>query len=240
MKESSGGAQPVTFLGTGFILPGGILITCRHCVDSTLAHSEYIAGAIEEAPGIYSSERLSNLCFEESGMDMAAATVQTNDSGLILGINSPGIGQDVGTFGYPGTYGRLPEGKVLGDLSFDQQSRWLEGYVTRAFKYELPTGEIRPSWELDMPTPGGLSGAPLLQLRAPVAEGRGVVIGICYGRYLAQGEPDIGGVAIPGYVFGLAHYYQSLMDARFKILKGATLGQFLAAREAVLDMSALQ
>ncbi|MFJ9132657.1 serine protease [Streptomyces sp. NPDC102256] len=237
LKDQSDGLHPIAFRGTGFIFPGGLMVTCRHCVDPLPSEPNFLAGVIEIGPGQYVAEKMHDLCFEEKGIDMAAAKVATSDSGLILGIRSPGIGQDVGTFGYAGTYGRLPAGKIFGELSFDQQSRWLEGYVTRAFNYELPSGEVRPSWEIDMPTPGGLSGSPLIQLRGPVPAGRGVVIGMCYGRYLALGEPDMSGIPMPGYVFGLAHYYQSLADARFNILEQQTLGEFLTERDAVLDMT---
>ncbi|WWM28992.1 serine protease [Streptomyces sp. B21-104] len=235
MRAGKQGAVPVRFCGTGFVLPGGLLITCRHCIEPISIEPDYYAGAIELPSGRYQAEPLHNLCFESSGMDIAAASVESSGSTLMLGIGVPGIGQDVGTFGYAGTYGRLPPGAVFGNLSFDQQERWLQGYVTRAFNYELPTGERRPSWEVDMPTPGGMSGAPLFQMRqGPM--GRGVVIGMCYGRYLAHGDADTSGITLPGYVFGLAHYYTSLRDARFEILGQASLGNYLAGHGAILEI----
>ncbi|WP_405466294.1 serine protease [Streptomyces anulatus] len=229
--------RPVRFCGTGFIFAGGLLVTCRHCVDKPVASPNYLAGAVELASGRYKAERLTNICFESTGMDIATARVDADDSPLLLGVNIPGIGQEVGAFGYPGTYGRLPDGQITGDMSFAQEERWLEGYVTRAFSYSVPTGEIRPSWEIDMPTPGGLSGAPLFHLRTQAPAGSGVVIGMCYGRHLAHGEPDAGGMSLPGYVFGLAHYYKSLRDARFHTLGNATLGAYLEGHGAIFDMS---
>ena len=76
-----------------------------------------------------------------------------------------------------GTYGNtLPE-RTPDGAGFVTHSRTLRGYITRHFVYERPGRGPTPSFELDMPAPAGVSGAPLL-LANPTT-----VIGVVYGSH---------------------------------------------------------
>jgi hypothetical protein len=130
---------------------------------------------------------------------------------------------DVGTLGYPGTFFEL---QMDGHRRFDEQPRYFQGYVTRAFRYRPPSGgrEI-PSYELDMPAPGGLSGAPLITTSPAF---RGQVVGVIYGVYPpfgSQGEAEIG---LPPHVFSLAHYHSALVALRGPVTNNRPLSEILA------------
>ena len=58
--------------------------------------------------------------------------------------------------------------------------RYLQGYVTRSFAYEHQEFGRITSYELDMPAPTGLSGAPLLKV------GTMEVYGVIYGSHSVE------------------------------------------------------
>ena len=116
-------------------------------------------------------------------------------------------------------------------MTFQLNGRFLEGYVMRSFYYEHLRFGRTPSYELDMPTPAGLSGAPL------VRTGSQDVIGVIYGsndvatiEQMAQintdtgkREPEIHRIIS----FGLAHYTETLRKLSGAATKGLPLYEFL-------------
>jgi hypothetical protein len=87
-----------------------------------------------------------------------------------------GTGTDVWTYGYPLTDTFLdPESDE--DPRFRLNPRLLRGYITREFAYDHEVLGPTPSYELDMVTPEGLSGAPLFRRPGEI------VIGVIYGRH---------------------------------------------------------
>ena len=87
------------------------------------------------------------------------------------------------------------------------------------------------SYELDMPTPEGLSGAPL------VIVGTKKVIGVIYGthdvgliEHFRRTDPETGEreAEIQRVVsFGLAHYTDTLRNASATVTEGKSLAEFL-------------
>jgi len=97
---------------------------------------------------------LLDVSFDPSGADLASTRVNHQfESELYIARACNGIAQEVGSYGYPGTYGRIGE-EIPGKKTFAQQAMWVQGYVTRAFQYERPgTSRRFPTWELDLPAP---------------------------------------------------------------------------------------
>lgn len=101
----------------------------------------------------------------------------------------------------------------------------------RSFYYEHQTYGQTPSYELDMPTPAGLSGAPL------VKTGSKEVVGVIYGSNdvatieqeasinseSGKREPEIQRIIS----FGLAHYTETLKNLKGAATKGLPLQQYL-------------
>lgn len=219
-QDDVGIQHPTRFCGTGFLLPSGVFVTCRHCVDQPLQSNEQY-GAVRSSPGGYEMVRLHDLAPDANGSDAATARTTITGSPYRLAAAPPdGVGHNVATIGYPGTIGRRTAPNA--QLQFDLQSRYIEGYVSRAFKYRPPDGREIRSWELDMPAPGGLSGAPLMAVKAI---GRADIIGLIYGRHLVHGDdsasPD--DLQLPDYVFGLALYLDVLQSVQGPAWGDATL-----------------
>lgn len=224
----------LSFEGTGFRLAPDLLITCWHCVDGDAAGHGY-AVALPKDSGGYQMHALVDVSRDEKGADLATARIYGIDSAPRLGLSLasravPG-GTDVGTWGYPLTeMTRL----ASGDLEFKLGGRWLQGYITRAFWHEHAEYGSVPTYELDMPTPRGLSGAPLVRL-----ESRDVV-GVIYGTHdaslieeIASVDPDSGErrPEVQRIVsFGLAHYTSTLRDLRGPATEGKPLADYLAGR----------
>jgi len=227
-KAPDGTVQPRRFCGSSFIFTGGLLVTCWHCIEDYPANEDEWYGVVygDGRTTAYRAIAVTELSRDPSGVDLATAHVDVADSPLTLAHNCDGIAQDVGCFGYPGTVGRLPEGSVTGQMRFLQESRWLEGYVTRAFLHELPGGgTARRAWEIDMPCPGGLSGAPVFlrgQFPAPI------VVGVVYGINTVPAEsPERGSLLPPNLVFAAAHYLDVVQNLRGDVLASQTLYEYL-------------
>ncbi|WP_297649661.1 hypothetical protein [Pseudonocardia sp.] len=220
-------ADPTGFCGSAFIVHGGILVTCRHCFeDYPLKADEWYGALYEASDGERTALRLEKISYEPSGVDLATAFCGINGSPLALVSDLPGIGHDVASFGYPGTYGAIPDGHISGKLRFQQEARWLEGYITRGFVYERPSdGKKVRSWEVDMPAPQGLSGAPLLLLNAPGVTP--TIVGVVYGTHTAKSDPGSADALPSGYPFALAHYFDSLHNLRGEALGSESLGEYM-------------
>ena len=117
---------------------------------------------------------LENITQHPGGHDLVTANVPFEPRlGFELARDVAVTGGDVFSYGYPLTGTKdSPEG-----LAFILNARYLQGYVTRRYMYDhekyLPT----PVYELDMPAPEGLSGAPLVLLRTRR------VVGVVFGTH---------------------------------------------------------
>jgi hypothetical protein len=201
--------RPVRFAGTGFVAVPYVFVTCAHCVPDELPEDQTYAVLRYEAKTVH---RLGQIAQDPSGADLASARVDIPTwPPFELVATAPDVtGLDVGTIGYPGTH---PIEQPDGMLRFDQQGRYFQGYVSRAFTYNHPALH-RPvrSYEIDMPCPRGLSGAPLV-VTTPAY--RGQVIGVIYGAHPPFGsQSEAGEIPLPPTVFALAHYFDTLMALR--------------------------
>ena len=217
---------PSRFAGTGFVLAPNIFVTCAHCVPD-LPDSEIYAVSVPDDPGGRTAHYLRYVTRDPSGADLATAWVDlTEPPPYHLRTEPPmdAIGLDVGTVGYPGTFFEL---QPAGYRRFEEQPRYFSrGYIARAFHYQPPGGgrEI-PSYEVDMPAPRGLSGAPLIAIGQPY---QGQILGVVHGAHPpfgSQGESDI---RLPPYVFALAHYHSTLMALRGTATGDRPLSETLA------------
>jgi Trypsin-like peptidase domain len=236
--------KPVAFAGTGFRL-ADLAITCWHCVEAGVAEGYEIAAAIEDTAGYGRAAALLDLAQDENGADLALARLSLAEPSR-LNLELAGIaaapGADVWAFGYPLTTRSLGES---GDPAFRLQPRLLQGYVTRSFLFEHHGYGAVASYEVDMPVPEGLSGAPLVRyqtLASPTA--RTEVIGVVYGRAdvgtieefaridaeTGERSPEVQRVVS----FALAHYTATMIEARAPATLGNRLADYMAAWNASL------
>jgi hypothetical protein len=217
---------PLRYAGTGFVLSPHVFVTCWHCVPD-LPDTEVYGVSVPDAEGGRTAHFLQAVTRDPNGADLATAWVDLTDPAPYhLRAQPPpeSMGLDVGTLGYPGTYFEL---HPSGQRRFDEQARFLQGYITRAFHYRPPSGgpEIL-SYEIDMPAPKGLSGAPLIAITPPY---RGQIVGVIHGAHPpfgSQGESDLN---LPPYVFALAHYHSTLMALRGPVTNDRPLSEILVS-----------
>lgn len=217
--------EPIAFCGTGFLLRD-VFVTCWHCVEKTPEPDHTYIGAAR-VNGHFVPWPLLDLEQDANGSDLALARV---DAAATLGItlSSEGrlLGHDVWTYGYPLTEPR----READGLHFTLHGRALRGYATRTFDYRHPRFGAVSSYELDMPAPAGLSGAPLL------LSSTREVIGVVYGSHQVQvADAEEYGqqterVSIASVTFSLAHRSKTLRAARAKATQQKTLAEYLEAK----------
>lgn len=224
----------VAFTGSGFRFGArpDVLVTCWHCVSSE-PEGQIFAVAVELATGTYGVHPLVDLEQDANGSDLAVARIHGIDIEPQLNFTlAPRVvpgGTDVWTWGYPLTEKtRDPSG----GNRFTLHGRYLQGYTTRAFWYEHHLYGRTPSYELDMPLPEGLSGAPLVKLPGPE------VVGVVFGQHdvarieeSASLDPNTGerNTEVQRIVsFGLAHYTSTLANLTGAPTSGARLADYLS------------
>lgn len=226
---------PVASAGTGFLIAPGVLVTCLHCLQAVLGPGEYWAALTPQVTG-YQPHELHDVQQARDRTDLALARVELEPHmrwpgregrGLELSHEPVGLGGDVYTFGYPFV--------TLEGSSFRIQPRYLKGYVTRVMS-SSPSGYAPAlAYELDMPAPAGLSGAPLI-LAATRA-----VVGVVFGSTdvatidsFARIDPQTG-VRSPEIQrvmsFALAHHTSILWEMRGEATDGRRIAE--VARHAV-------
>jgi hypothetical protein len=152
--------QLVSHQGTAFLISPNLIVTCWHCVRSELSENQrYVAVLLSEDGATYEPRVLENVSQDASGTDLATANIDlTPDLEFEIARQEPRHGANVWTFGYPFTDVEREDDCLM----FRLNGRRFQGYVTRPWIYpSRDYGEI-DSYELDMPVPGGLSGAPLM------------------------------------------------------------------------------
>jgi len=218
-----------SFCGTGFIISPNLFITCWHCVKGEIPLYHKYAAMIESNSGKFKVSYIYNIEQDQNGSDISISNIQHDPTlGLMISEKDSALGVDVWTFGYPLT-DKFNDSD--GRNEFVLNGRFLQGYITRAFIYESSIYGQVPSYELDMPVPDGLSGAPLIR------SGSKEVIGVIYGNNdvdtidkfssvdpeTGKREPEI----VKIVSFGLAHYTDTLLNVKCKATKNQTLKEFL-------------
>lgn len=226
--EPGSPAKLLKFCGTGFVITDGLLITCWHVVKAELQNDQRYGVAIREGTG-HSVFFLFNVQQDLNGTDLASANVHLGASiGLTLAKDDVTLGGVVWTYGYPLTDVRSIPG---GDLHFQLNPRFMRGYVMRPFYYQHTEYGMVNSYELSIPAPEGISGAPLLK------EGSLETVGIIYGNNdvatveefehfdskTGNREPEVRRIVS----FGLAHHLDTLKALRGVATHNVALGEYL-------------
>lgn len=225
--------EPLSLEGSGFLLGSGLFVTCWHCVAKKLEPGLAYAAILPLPNKEYAAVFLADLERDWNGCDLATAKVPLHASvGLSLAANGVDYGADVWSFGFPLT--GLRQARPGGGHSIATDGRYLQGYITRSFFYDHPWFGRVPSYELDMPTPEGLSGAPL------ILTGTRSVIGVVYGSNdvstieqfvsidseTGKREPEVQRITS----FGLACFTDSLAALTGKATDGRLLSEFLSSQ----------
>jgi hypothetical protein len=232
-KERDNEPPRVTqFRGTGFRLADDLLVTCWHCVVDEPERGGFAIARVHE--GERRMYPLVDVARDSNGSDLATARIYWEPEHalpppqLVLATKGTITGASVWTYGYPLTT-EVPEAD---GPRFVLNGRYLEGYVTRAFWYEHPSLGTLPAYELDMPAPEGLSGAPLVSLHE-----RHTVVGVIYGRHevglvdeFSRVDPETGDKTPEVqriFSFGLACDTSTLVDLRGLATGGLRLADHL-------------
>jgi hypothetical protein len=219
---------PALFRGTGFLIAPHILVTCWHCISASLESGQQYAAVVEEQ-GAYSAHFLLNMEQHPLGLDLAIAEVDLAPRlGLRLSPGKLSPGDEVMTYGYPLTDRLLTDSE---HFRFHLNARFLYGYVTRSYYYNHPGFVRTNSYELDMPLPHSLRGAPVIKL------GTRDVAGVFFDSMdipRTETLPGVAGEAKPKQPrservasFGLAHCTDSLWSLRGTLTEGRPLNEYL-------------
>jgi len=224
--------QIVSFEGTGFVTNHLIFITCWHCVRHQLSNNRKYVAVIKSQEGAgWKAIDLTNLEQDANGNDIATANIERVPEitpMLSIAADSLLMGTDVCTYGYPLTDKRKESGK----MQYILNGRYLEGYIMRGFYYDHHEYGMVKSYELNFPTAAGLSGSPLIRI------GSAEVVGVIYGNndvatieHASRVDPETG-IREPEIQriisFGLAHYTDTLREARGKATQGKTIAEYHA------------
>ncbi len=229
---------PQGFKGTGFLVGKGVFVTCHHCVSAPLSEKDTYAAVLpikfrpellNDAPDAeYFVSTLYEVEQDPTGLDLATARISLDPALLHLADGGLLLGEDVSTYGYPLTED-LPHPEEGRRITIN--GRYLEGYRTTAYDNDVPGYRSTPSYELDMPAPRGLSGAPVIR------RGTSEVVGVVYGtkdtgtvEELSRVDPDTG-EHTPELqrvtTFAVAHWFDSLYNLSGRATGGIPLGEYL-------------
>lgn len=228
-----------SFMGTGFVLGKDVLVTCHHCVAAPLNEGDRYVVAIPmdyvtilsdtELVGPYGIGELTNISQDPTSLDLVTATAPFSSQLLNLASDGLNLGEDVFTYGYPFTQDS-PHPVAGRSIVFN--GRYLEGYHTAYYQNDVPGYPMTTTYELDMPAPRGLSGAPVVRRGSS-----GQVVGVVYGT------KDIGTIEEFSRVdeatgkrtpelqrmttFAVAHHLEALRNLRGPATDGHSLGDYL-------------
>lgn len=198
------------FAGTAFFIAPELLVTCWHCVNEDLSSdSGYIALVMQQP---WYMDWLYNISRDSNGSDLATANLRGAPAFRFLLADDRALqGVDVSTFGYPFSgltqyeFGAVPALEI----------RLFKGYIMRTFTFDYPQFGPTRSYEISFPAPGGLSGAPLVEMFTPR------ILGVIYGNNDVAttehfAEVDLEGKRTPEIQrvvsFGLAHHTDTLRN----------------------------
>lgn len=221
-------AKLLQFCGTGFLVKKNLLISCWHVLKETLQNEQRYAVAVSSSSQ-KSISYLFNVQQDLNGSDLATANLHCDDSvELSLSASGLDLGEHVWTYGYPFTdVERLPPG----ELFFQLNPRLMRGYMMRDFYYDHKDYGKVLSYELSIPAPLGLSGAPL------VREGAFEIVGVIYGNNDVATVEELATVdkktgdrtpQVERIVsFGLAHHLDTLKNLSGAATENRPLAEFL-------------
>ncbi len=165
-------SKPVSFRGTGFLVAPNIFITCWQCVGDTLHEKQRYAVMLKEGSG-YSIHNLLNIERHNEGLDLAIAQVDLAYEGLRISAREALSGEEVIAYGYSPGEGVFAEGQIsISRLN----PRLIHGHITRSFYYSHPGFVQTYTYELNMPMPNGIYGAPVI--KPATNEVVGVIFGV--------------------------------------------------------------
>jgi hypothetical protein len=220
-------AKIISYEGTGFLIAPNLFVTCWHCVRKELPDDQTYAVNREQKVELFP---LWNIQQDSNGTDLATANVaMLPEAELSLAEKDVYEGTDVHSFGYP-----LINFEYIEEFDERQPAldfRLLRGYVTRNFWRDDPTFGRGHAYELDMPTPEGLSGSPLFR------SGTREVLGVVFGQndvaliesfarvdpVTGEREPEIQKM----YHFGLAHTTETLRSLGTTSTRSLPLAEYL-------------
>lgn len=220
-------ARILTYEGTGFLIAPNLFVTCWHCVRKDLPTGQAYAVNREQKKELFP---LMNIQQDLNGTDLATANVaMIPEAELTLATKDVYEGTDVHSFGYPLINFETLE--ATGERIFELDFRLLRGYVTRNFWHVDPVFGRGSAYEIDMPTPEGLSGSPLFK------SGTREVLGVVFGQNevalissfarvnpeTGYREPEIQKV----YHFGLAHSTEIIQNLTSNATRNLPLAKYL-------------
>lgn len=174
-ERADASPEILDFAGTAFRLGPELVVSCWHCVRTDAERHGYAAAFLED-DGTYLLNPLLDIAQDANGSDLATARLfspRRNKWPLRVAEKNLAGATDVWTYGYPLTERLSDEGR------FRLHGRYLEGYITRSLWLDHPTYGRVGAYEVDMPAPDGISGAPLLRRQGGITpEVVGVVFGL--------------------------------------------------------------
>ena len=214
------------FAGTAFFIAPELLVTCWHCVKERLPDDLGYLALIMQEP--WYVDWLFNISQDKNGSDLATANIRGKpDFQFLLGTEPALQGVDISTFGYPFSSVKLDES---GSLRPTLEIRLFKGYIMRTFFFDYPPFGQTLSYEISFPAPGGLSGAPIIELNTRR------ILGVVYGNndvatteHFTQVDeegkrtPEIQRVVS----FGLAHHSDTLRNLSGAATKGKPLKEIV-------------
>jgi len=224
------GGEVVAFLGTSFVAAPGVLVTCWHCVEGAVQAGLKICVVAVQSPGL-PLVAVRDVAQDASGADLATARVAVTPAGPLPRLGDPiSTPTDVCTWGFPWT--NLARRSLDDPGTYPLTPRYLKGYVTRYFTHEHGRFGLARSYEIDMPAPDGLSGAPLI----PV--GSDAVAGVIYSNLdvtrteeaatvdaeTGKRTPEVQRIVS----FALAHHTWTLAELRGPATDGRPLRDLMA------------
>ncbi len=220
-------AKIISNEGTGFLIAPNLLVTCWHCVRKPLEENQTYAVNREQKAELFP---LFNIQQDSNNTDLATANLaMMPEAEFALAEQDVYEGTDVHSFGYPLMNFELNE--VTGERTPAIDFRLLKGYITRNFWRDDSVFGRGYAYELDMPTPEGLSGSPLFK------SGSREVLGVIFGQNEValitsfaridpetnEREPEIQKV----YHFGLAHNTETLRNLTTNATRNLPLHEYL-------------
>lgn len=202
-RTASGDPQkwdPMAVTGTAFAL-GGWAVTCWHVVRDALERGLEVGINFKDDQGLMRFEPVS---FQQrNGHDIAVGEMTWAPMPPLQRGPALYEGMNVYAYGYPLT----EHVRGMDGLSrFKTWMRLFRGYVVSATILSVEGYREAQVMEVDMPAPGGLSGAPLLR-DDPRSGGTREVVG------MVQGQVSITEGTSPALVLGRAYARDTLFSA---------------------------
>lgn len=232
IRQRSGDFRPRDYRGTGTVVFPGVLITCWHVVGEELSGDERYVVLVARDPGPgFAAHPVSQISQHHDGLDLAMGLIPETGSGF-LEIHTEELreGTDFWTCGYPFSDPVLSD---EGSKKWEINMRMFKGHVTAGLMWEPVGFPETPSIELSIPTPRGLSGAPI------IPASKHTIAGIIYGEHTMymideaeRRDPETGEVTPEARIkvqFGLGHTPHSLLSLRGPASSGRSVGELQAA-----------